>query len=430
MPKLPAPRAPLKARLVPANLVNKFSLRPQQMFAALRSRDYRIYQAGQLTSLCGTWMQQAALSWVVYQLTGSALASGLTVFSANIPLLFLTYVGGMAADRFNTRKVLIGTQVLKLLQAVALAGLAFVHLLSVPVIIVLEVLLGIFTSFETPARQALVPELVADDDLLNAVSLNSAAYNMSRMVGPLLAALCLGLFGAFVCFAANALSYMAAVLTLSVLKINSRRSRSNRLAEGANSKASSKADQPGVVKTIWSDTLLRQILLSTAAISLFGFQYMTLLPAITRQLLHGGSSLFGALSAVTAVGALVGSLVLASRGKRAVLKRVIGVSTAGVGVTVMLLAVPHVVALSFLAVFGAGLFLAFQISACKSIIQTSVAVEMRGRTNGLYLTVQGGLLPFGALAAGWSAETLGIAATLGIAGVALLAASAYYAVKI
>jgi len=189
-------------------------------FRAFKNRNYRLYFAGQSMSLIGTWMQKTAVSWVVYSITHSAFMLGVSIFAAQFPSFLFSLIGGITADRYNRYKLLLVTQVLSMIQAVLLAALVLTNHYTVWEILSLSVVLGIINAFDVPARQPLVHELVNNkEDLPNAIALNSSMVNLARFIGPALSGMVLGKFGAGICFALNAASFMAVITSLLFMKL-------------------------------------------------------------------------------------------------------------------------------------------------------------------------------------------------------------------
>jgi MFS family permease len=394
----------------------------------LRNRNYRLYVAGQLVSQSGTWMQSVALSWVVYKLTGSALALGLVQFASNLPLLLFTYLGGIAADRFNTRRIIIATQWLEIIQALLVTGLYLTGHLTVPWLVAMAVYLGICSAFEVPARQAFVPELVEKSEMTNAIGLNSAIMNVSRLIGPTLAGLVIATGGEATCFIANAVSYIAAIYTLA--KITTHKAVDIETAEsGASSDGkpvttgSSSAD----VKAWLLQPHIRNIIIIVAVTSLFGFQYSVLLPVIAAQGLGDKTgALLGYLSAGTGIGALFGSLLIASKGNITWLSRRVGAAGFVLAIGILLLALSHSMLLSLAATAVCGLSLSLQLGGSSSLLQLQVPGKLRGRVMSIFSTFMMGLAPFAALLGGWTAEKFGVEITLCVCTVAMAIAGTAY----
>jgi MFS family permease len=252
-------------------LPTRFREEFRQTFRSLSNPYVRLYSIGQLVSNAGTWMQSMALSWLVYKLTDSAVALGIVSFASYVPLLFLTYFGGILADRFDRRKILMATQLCGMLQALVLTVLVATGNLSVPAVIGCALFLGCVTAIEVPTRQSFLSDLVAKKDLTNAISVNSAIFNISRLSGPLLAGVLIAAFGEVICFGINTVSYVFAVYTLSQV--------AKAVVSGAKPKTTS-ATNSAKLKVALQDPRIRGLLALAVVTSMFGFQYGVLLPVI------------------------------------------------------------------------------------------------------------------------------------------------------
>jgi MFS family permease len=391
----------------------------KETFAALKNRDFRVYSIGQLVSVIGSWMQSIALSWLVYSLTGSALMLGIVSFAGTLPVLLLSVFAGGVADRWDRKKIIIITQWLEMAQAFALTVLAYTGMLNVPLLIILALSLGVFLAFEMPARSAYVPALVKSDELVNAIGLNSALYNSCRLFGPALAGVVIAVWGVSACFLLNAVSYVAAIVTLQTIK------------SGGRTAATTSADQKemGLAKLfgVLAASGVMNVLFLTSVISLFGFQFNNvLMPVIVGEVLHGQATQLAWLSSGVGVGALVGSLVLARYGNNKHLPRVVGFATLGLAASLLLLGWSSSLSISLAAVAVAGFCLSIQFGGSSFMVQTSISEEMRGRVMGLYSACNVGIVPFGSLLAGWMASSFGVSVALVVAAAACaLAAVAY-----
>lgn len=397
-------------------LFGKVGKETRETFRSLSNRNFRIYVIGQIISISGTWMQSVALSWLVYTMTGSATALGLVSFAGSIPLLILPYFGGILADRFNRRRILFVTQSLAMTQAIVLSVLVYFGLLSLPVVIALALFAGCVTAMEVPSRQAFVPDLVDENDRNNAIGLNSAFFNVGRMAGPALAGIVLASYGEVVCFILNAISFMAAFVAL--LMIDAKQSNPR----------TKKESSPGAVQAIKGNPAVRNVLILAACASMFGFQYAILLPVVVAKVLAGKAALFAFLSAAGGIGALFGSLLVASRGTPAMLRRSLGLAACGLAVAIMVLSLSPSVMLSAVAVVMAGFCLSFQFSGGNSLVQASVDPAARGRVMGIYSMFMLGFSPFAAILAGWFAEHYGVSSALLLSGVCTLVGALTYIV--
>jgi MFS family permease len=403
-------------------LTGKFGKEWSQTFQSLKNRDFRIYCTGQVVSLCGTWMQSIALSWLVWRLSGSATALGMVSFASTLPMLFLTYFGGMIADKFNRKTILYTTLVSAMIQAAVLTFLTWSGTVTVPIVVILAFVGGCITAIEMPTRQAFLADLVSKDELTNAIGLNSAIWNTSRTVGPALAGLLIGVFGEVVCFGTNAVSFLAALASLRLITLAPRVVNKDRT--GAKNQTAG-----GKEETIWQVLMspqVKYVMLLSAATSVFGFQYGVLLPVIVETILHGGAGTLGLLSAGAGIGALTGSLALASRGKSKFLRMFIGFTCMMLGAAIAVIATSPWLLVSLAAVAVAGACISLQLSGGTSLVQSVVEPSKRGRIMGVYSTFMIGFTPFAAMIAGWLAESIGVTFTLLISAASVFICAMIY----
>jgi MFS family permease len=390
------------------------------LLRALRSRNYRLYFAGQGISLIGTWIQTIALSWLVYSLTHSAFLLGLVGFSAQIATFLLAPFAGVVADRLNRHLLLVLTQTLFMVQALVLGTLVLTRAITVWQIVLLSVLLGTVNAFDTPTRQSFVVSMIENrDDLPNAIALNSSMFNGARLVGPAIAGILIAAVGEGVCFLINAGSYLAVIAVLLAMRVTPRAPRSQRrrvwheLREGF-------AYTFGFAPT-------RDIILLLAVVSLVGMPYATLMPIFAAQVLHGGASTLGFLSSAAGVGALAGAVVLASRRTVLGLGRWIPAACTAFGVALIAFSVSRWLPLSLLFLAVAGLGMITQMASSNTILQTIVDDEWRGRVMSFYTMAFIGMTPFGSLLAGALASRIGAPRTVMLGGIICLLAAAAFA---
>ena len=286
-------------------------------FSAFKSRNYRLYFIGQSVSLIGTWMQKTAVSWVIYSLTHSKFMLGLTLFATMFPSFLFSFIGGVVSDRYNRYKVLLLTQVVSMIQAILLTALIFFKHYSVWEIIVLSVLLGIINAFDVPARQSLVYEMVDNKkDLPNALALNSSMVNLSRLIGPGIAGIIIEKFGDDICFGLNALSFVAVIVSLLLMKLPkyvSKPHTKNVLGEL----------QEGF-SYIKKTPEISFVLIMLGLISLFVLPFSTLIPVYAKDIFHGTASTFGIIDSVIGLGAFSGAIFLASLKPGRNLRKILG----------------------------------------------------------------------------------------------------------
>lgn len=393
----------------------------RQTFASLKERNFRIYASGQLVSLIGTWMQITALPWLVYSITKSASALGMVSFAGSLPLLLLTYFGGTLADKFDRKKVLITMQSLAMIQAVLLFAVAFYGLTNIYLLVALALFSGCITALDLPSRQAFVADLVGKENLTNAISLNSAIWNSSRMIGPALAGLIIGLFGEAICFGINAFSFLASLGTLMALKVVPKKADENEPCGEADNPCK---ENESVFRVMLTPALLSVLLLSMIT-STFGFTHGILMPVIVDEILKGTAETLGILSAAAGLGALMGSLTLAGTKNNQRMSSTIGLACLVLSLAIFTLGQSTSLTLSIAAIALAGAAVSMQLSGGMSIVQHTVSNSMRGRIMGVYSTCMIGFAPFAAMLAGTLGSSVGVTATLSlcaavVAGSALL----------
>jgi MFS family permease len=390
---------------------------------ALRHRNYRLFFGGQGISLIGTWMTRVATSWLVYRLTGSAFLLGLVSFSSQIPILILGPFAGVWVDRLNRRRVLVITQVLSMLESFALAVLALAKIITVPQIIALNLFQGAINAFDMPARQSFVIEMVDNsDDLGNAIALNSSLVNAARLIGPSVAGILIALVGEGYCFLIDGFSYMAVIASLiaMIVAVQPRERRhGNVLSE---------------LREGWDYVLgfqpISSILLLLALISLVGMPYTTLMPIFASKILHGGAHTLGFLMAAVGVGALVGAVRLAARPSVRGLSRLIPLTAAGFGASLIAFSSSHLQWLSLLLLVVTGFCFMQQMASSNTILQTIVDDAKRGRVMSFYAMSFQGIAPFGSLIAGAVASRIGAPHTLMIGGALCIAGAALFALQL
>lgn len=385
---------------------------------ALRHRNYRLFFAGQTISLVGSWITRIATSWLVYRLTKSALLLGVVGFAGQIPLLILGPLGGVAGDRWDRHRILVWTQVLSALQSLALAILAFTHI-TVVEIIVLQVIQGIVNAFDTPARQAFVVEMVDDrEDLPNAIALNSAMFNGSRIIGPSIGGIMIAAVGEGWCFMVDAISYVAVIISLVAMKFvrEPRKPRQTHVVE----------ELRDGFQYVTRFAPVRALLTIVTIVSIFGTPYIVLMPAIVTSDLHGGPHTLGILMTASGFGALMGTFYLASRHTVVGLGKVIIAATAGLSAALVAFAFTPsaVVAILVLPFVGAGMML--QAASANTILQTVVEEHMRGRVMAFYSMAVLGAMPIGSLISGVLAERIGTQNTIIAGAVGCVAAAIYF----
>jgi len=379
------------------------------LWRSLRHRNYRLYLSGQLVSVCGTWMQQVALSWLIYRLTGSATLLGVVGFASQIPVFVLGPVGGVFSDRYSCHRVAVWTQCAALTQALVLALLTLTGWTEPLHVIFLGLALGFVYAFDMPARQALVHQMVEGEDLANAVALNSSMINAARIVGPSLAGLVVAKFGEGVCFLINAVSYVAVIVALLAMKLPARKQPSI-----APSSIATSLIEGG--RYTLATTPIRDLLLLLGVVGFMGMPYMTLMPVFAAHVHKSGADALGLMFGAVGTGALIGALYLARRKNIIGIGRVIVVATVGFGFGLILFTLTQVFWLSLLLLVAVGGGWMVLIAASNTALQTLADDHMRGRVMSLFSMMIVGMAPFGSLLAGWSADQVGAPIVVAIGG--------------
>ncbi|HEY2065188.1 MAG TPA: MFS transporter [Gemmatimonadaceae bacterium] len=390
---------------------------------ALASRNYRLFFGGQTVSLVGTWITRVATSWLVYRLTGSVFLLGVVSFCGQIPTLLLAPFAGVIVDRSDRHRILVVTQVLSMLQSLALAVLTFAGRITVVDVLVLQVAQGIINAFDTPARQSFIIEMVEDRaDLPNAIALNSSMVNASRIIGPSIGGIVIAAVGEGWCFMADAISYLAVIASLLAMDITRRAlpRRDTRMI-----------DELRVgFQYVWRFAPVRSALLLLSLISIMGMPYTVLMPAIAAKLLHGGPHTLGFLMTASGVGALAGALYLASRRSVLGLGRAMVISAAVFGIGLVAFSFTRVLWLSLLVlpIVGAGMMVT--MAATNTVIQTIVDESLRGRVMAFYTMAFLGTAPIGSLIAGVAADRIGPANTIMAGGLCCVLAAAWFGFRL
>jgi MFS family permease len=389
---------------------------------ALAHRNYRLFVAGQLVSLIGTWMQTVAQGWLVYRLTGSALQLGLVGFAAQIPVFVLSPAGGLIADRWPKRRVLILTQSAMMALAFLLAALTMTEAVRLWQVYCLALLLGIANAVDMPTRQSFVVEMVGKGDLGNAIALNSSMVNGARLVGPAVAGVLVAVLGEGWCFLLNGFSFLAVIAGLAAMRLPVAAVQAAvgglaaRIVEGFGYVART----PPV----------RALLLLLGCVSLLGMPYTVLGPVMAEEVLHGGPSAYGLLMSATGVGSLFGALALASRRGTGGLIYWAPAGAAGFGAALVLFSLSRALWLSVLLLMPAGSCMMIQMASVNTLVQSMVPDHLRGRVMSVYAMMFVGMAPFGSLLAGLVAHRFGAPATIAIGGAACIAAAAIFGARL
>ena len=386
---------------------------------SLHSRNFRLYFTGQGISLVGTWMQRVAMAWLVYRLTGSALMLGLVGFAGRIPTLLLAPFAGVAADRWDRRRILYATQSLSMIQALVLAALVLTGVVEVWHVVALATFLGVLDSFDIPARQSFFVQLIDDpSDLGNAIALNSSVFNVARLIGPSVAGVLIAVVGEGWVFALNGATYFSMLLALLLMRV--------RAVETSQETGSVLGNLREGFAFAWRFPAIRAILLLVMTISFFAVPFAVLMPVFATDILGGGPGTLGLLLTAQGIGALSGALFLAAREETTGLGPLIALASTLFGAGLILFGASSSlwISLPVLAVAGFGLMV--QSAASNTFLQSIVGEAMRGRIMSLYTMAFIGTLPLGSLYAGWLADRVGAPTTVIIGGVVALVAAAVF----
>jgi MFS family permease len=384
---------------------------------ALRHRNFQLFFSGQLISLTGTWMQSVAQSWLVYRLTGSALLLGSVGFASQIPVFLFAPLGGIAADRYNRRQIVIGTQIASMLLAFALAALTLLNRVQVWHVFVLASLLGIVNAFDIPGRQSFLVDMVGKDDLMNAIALNSSMFNGARVIGPAVAGILVAKIGEGWCFFANAVSYIAVIIGLLLMRVHS----PARVSIGSPLEHMMEG-----FRFVERTAPIRALLLLLGVVSLVGMPYIVLMPIFADQILHGGARGLGILMGSTGVGALLGALTLAFRNGVKGLGRWVVWCCAGFGSSLIVFSLSHKFWISVILLLPVGYTMMLQMACSNTLIQVMVPDALRGRVMAVYSMMFMGMAPIGALLGGALADRLGAPVTVAIGGLASVAGAVWF----
>jgi MFS family permease len=399
---------------------------------ALRHRNFQLFFSGQLISLIGTWMQTVAQSWLVYRLTGSGLLLGAVGFSSQIPVFLVAPIGGIVADRANRQRVVIATQTASMILAFILAALTLTGKIQVWHVFVLAALLGVVNAFDLPGRQSFLVDMVGKEDLMNAIALNSSMFNGARVIGPAVAGILVARIGEGWCFFANAVSYIAVIIGLLLMKVHaparvsSHTSPLVHILEG--------------FEFVARTAPIRSLCILLGLVSAVGMPYSVLMPIFADKILHRGgqelASLIGAhdlgavrlglLMGASGVGALLGALTLAMRTGVKGLGRWVAVCCAGFGVSLILFAFSTSFWLSVFLLLPVGYFIMLQMASSNTLIQVMVPDVLRGRMMAVYSMMFMGMAPIGALLGGALSDRLGAPLTVAIGGLASVAGALWF----
>lgn len=395
----------------------------RRLAAALTYRDFRLLWFGALTSSIGTWMQKVAQAWLIVTLTDtrSAFFLGLDAFLGELPILLLTLVGGVVADRRDRRHMMLMSQVVQMIAAFVLAGLVWFDLIRIWHILTLSCITGCAQAFGGPAYQSLVPTLVGKQDLPNAIALNSIQYNLARIIGPIVAGVALAAFGMVMCFGLNGVSFL--VVMASILKLQ------NVQIPPAATVPLIDQMKDGLRYVRDSPNLIATTALGFVA-AFLGLPLLTFLPIIARDVFQQDVGLYTRMMTMSGIGAVCGALIVAWMGRHRHMGRSLLLMLGAFGVAMTAFALSTDVRLSTLILFFTGGLLVMCFSLTTSIVQLIAPAELRGRVVSIYMVAFRGGSPLGGLASGWLITQVGSApAMLAVNGLALVLIAAFFLVR-
>lgn len=391
-------------------------------FRAMQHRNFQLFIAGQLISLIGTWMQTTAQLWLVYKLTGSAALLGVFGFASQVPMLFLSSIGGYVGDRYDRQRSVIATQTCSMILAFVLAVLTLTHLIRDWEVIVIAFLVGVVNAFDVPIRQAFFVQMVGKEDLPNAIALNSSIFNGARVVGPAIAGFAIALVGEGWCFFLNGLSFVAVIVALLMMRVE-------------HTKAKPSEDSPlksfmQGFRFAMSDLPIRSALLLLSVLSLFGLQYSVFLPIYANDILKGGARTLGLLMSFAGVGAVLGALQFAARTHYKGLARWIAATSMTCSAGLIIFSQAKVFWLCTAVLLVVGFAATSQMAATNTLIQNRVPDELRSRVMAVYATMFMGVQPIGSLIAGGVAKRIGAPYTLTVFGSLVLLGSLFFLFRV
>jgi MFS family permease len=378
-------------------------------YPAFTHRNFRLFWTGQVVSLIGTWMQNAALSWLVYSITNDRFLLGLMTAVQFLPFLFFSLYAGFLIDHYPKRKIIILTQSLQLVTASALFILVYFNQVKYPYILIIMFIVGLVQTFDNPARQTFVVEMVEGrDHLLNAIALNSAAFNGARLVGPALAGMTMANLGAKWCFFLNAISYIAVLTGLLKMIMEDKIS--------VETKTKSIEEIKDGIKYIINTPKLLYTFISLTIIPTFCINFNILIPILTKDTLKLQEGAFGVLLSSLGLGALISALSVAAKGTKEKVAKFQLAGAFGLSISLVILGLINSFFAAIIMLIFCGFFMIMYNTTSNSILQFNSPDHMRGRIMGVHSLVFGGLIPFGSVYAGASAKFFGPQKTFIISG--------------
>jgi predicted MFS family arabinose efflux permease len=393
-----------------AGTLSQFSIR--DTFVSLKYPNYRLWFIGQLVSLVGTWTQTTAQGYLIYQLTKSPAYLGYASFANGLPSWFFTVYAGAIADRVPRRTLLVITQISMLILAFVLAILTFTNTIQWWHILILTFLLGISNAFDAPARQAFVLEMVEREDMTNAIALNSTMFNSALVLGPAMGGLLYAWVGPGWCFTINGISFIAVIIALLLMRLKP--------FVPIVSNGNTMSDVRDGLKYVISNPEVRMLIATLFVITMFGFGFVTLIPAWAVVVLRGNAATNGFLLAARGVGSLIGSLTIAAMGRIKFRGKVWTINSLLLPILMIIFAYMHLLIPSMVAMACVGFATMMILNVSNAMVQTRIADEMRGRVMGIYTFFFFGAFPLGSLISGWAADIIGEPLTVTVCAVILL----------
>lgn len=379
------------------------------ILVSLKTRNFRLYFSGMCVSLTGTWMQQIAMSWLVYELTGSVLLLATVTFMAQIPLLLATPFMSVLVDRFERRKLLIITQSLSAIQALLLAWLTISGTVEVWHLMVLSLFIGCINALDNPTRQAFYPSLVPKENLSNAIALNSAVINGSRLIGPAIGGILIGLLGEGVCFLVNGISFLGVLVALFMMKLPKFHKK--------NIQQRMLTDLRDGFLYISGNIPIRALLMMMSAISFFGLPLMTFIPAYVKDILSGESEMLGVMLSCIGVGSFSAAIYLAARKSVLGLGKVVTIAGILLGICLTLISFISTPWLAAIVCIPAGFAIITTVASINTLLQTLSDEDKRGRVMGYLAMTFTGISPIGSMTLGYMEKYTGLPVIILISGI-------------
>jgi MFS family permease len=388
----------------------------------LQHRNFQLFIAGQLTSLIGTWMQTTAQLQLVWELTGSAALLGVFGFASQVPMLFLSTLGGYVGDHYNRHRGVIATQTVSMILAFVLAALTLTSVVREWEVIFIAFLVGVVNAFDVPIRQAFLVQMVGKEDLPNAIALNSSIFNGARVVGPAIAGFAMAWVGEGWCFFLNGLSFLAVIVALLMMRIGRTEIR-----------PSEESPLKSVIQGFhfaMRDMPVRSALLLLSVLSVFGLQYSVFMPIYANEILKGGKRMLGLLLSCAGVGAFFGALQFAARAHYTGMARWIAATATTCAIGLIVFSQAKFFWLCAAVLLVVGFAATSQMAATNTLVQNRVPDELRSRVMAVYATMFMGMQPIGALIAGGVAKRIGAPYTLTVFGSLVLLGSLIFLFRV